>query len=416
MRRLTSDQVYRDEIRHLKEMQKTLVKIGIQLSKEKNTEKLLDMILDESISLTCSDAGSIYVSEHIEGRDYLLFKTSINHSVPFRQSGDRLPINRNSIAGYVALTGEPLLMRKNNDADQASLFTYNTIYSEKYKYKPITMMSIPMKDHKGNVVGVLQILNKKIQKTIHLDQVEHIEDYIEDYTEDEKELLLSLAAQTAILLDRARLSQQLEKSMAQTRSTMINLFYNMKEAMVSLGDDLLVEQEEFKRYATTDELTGLLTRREGLSCIQKQIELARVNNLHVTIGFIDVNGLKQVNDTYGHQEGDALLTIVTQILKMEVRSNDTVIRYGGDEFVIVLYNTSTENAKNAWNRIMEKFNAYNQSSTKPYLVSASHGFSEYIPGGSEDIEILIRAADEIMYREKTAFHTLSSFSLIDPPE
>lgn len=388
------------EIQRLRELLNRLVKVGLSLSNEKDTDKLLNMILKESMYITQSDAGSIYITEKAAGKEYLVFKASKNNSVDFKPSGDKLIIDINSAAGYVALTGETLVLRKGGSLTSGSSFSCNKYYNEKFKYRTVNMMTIPMKDYNGNIVGVLQILNKKISNDVLLDNLETIDSLIEDYSEDEKEIIASLAAQTAILLERIKLSQQLEKNVIQTRSTMISLFYNMKDAISALGEDILGEQDEFKKYATTDELTGLLTRREGLSYMQKQLEFAKVTGVPLVVGFTDVNGLKEVNDKFGHFSGDELLSSVARIIKEQIRNSDTVIRYGGDEFVLLLYNTTLSSAESIWNRVLEKFNEFNIGMSKPFRLSASHGFCQYIPGSSDNIEDLICQADKLMYEEK----------------
>ena len=97
---------------------------------------------------------------------------------------------------------------------------------------------------------------------------------------------------------------------------------------------LLLHQASLERAAsTTDDVTGALDRRHGLAALEKEIERCRRGDCQLVIGFIDVDGLKAVNDTEGHHAGDELLRQVVAAVKGSLRSYDVVVRYGGDEFV-----------------------------------------------------------------------------------
>src|SRR4051794_697330 len=91
-----------------------------------------------------------------------------------------------------------------------------------------------------------------------------------------------------------------------------------------------------RERAMVDDLTGVLRRGPGLSGIEHEIDRARRERAPLVVAFVDVVGLKQVNDTYGHAGGDRLLRDVANALKLGLRSYDLVARYGGDEFVCAL--------------------------------------------------------------------------------
>lgn len=361
------------KLEELKKNIKKLNSIGIALSKEKDTEKLLYTILRESIDLTKSDGGTIYIVEKESDESLLVFKNSINNTINVEDfKGKTLTIDKNSSAGLCALNGEVIII--NN---------FNKSYSANDNYLIKNMMTIPLKNIKDEVIGVLQILNKEV-----------------DYDEDDKEIVFSLASQTAILLDRIRLNNKLQGNISQSRTAFLKLFTNMKQAMAFLGEDILEEQEEFKKYATLDELTKVMTRKEGLSFLDKQIQLSKYKDVPLTICFIDVNDLKYVNDNFGHKEGDFLLKNISEIIVKTARTNDMLFRYGGDEFILILYNVRTSLSEIVWNRIEANFNEFNQTSGKPYKLSASHGFSEYLPEEDAQIGTLIKLADERMYINK----------------
>ena len=108
---------------------------------------------------------------------------------------------------------------------------------------------------------------------------------------------------------------------------------------------LLRHEASLERDALrTDDVTGALERRPGLSALERELERCRRGDGRMVVGFIDVDGLKQVNDTQGHRAGDRLLHEVVAALKASVRPYDVVVRYGGDEFVYSLTGVTIEAA------------------------------------------------------------------------
>lgn len=159
-------------------------------------------------------------------------------------------------------------------------------------------------------------------------------------------------------------------------------------------------EDELRVMATTDALTTVLNRGTGLLLFGKQLHMAKRNNMKLSVCYIDVNNLKKINDTYGHQEGDEALKLVAQYLKDVLRAIDIVCRLGGDEFLIVLPQCPLENARVVWQRIASKVAQFNTSHVKPYSISLSHGFAEFDPVEEKTVDQLIASADRQMYRTK----------------
>ena len=91
--------------------------------------------------------------------------------------------------------------------------------------------------------------------------------------------------------------------------------------------------------AATDELTGAWTRRFGLEQFTRELARAHRTGSGLVLVFVDVDGLKQINDDHGHLAGDELLALISEVIRAHLRSYDTVVRYGGDEFVCAMPNT-----------------------------------------------------------------------------
>ena len=157
------------------------------------------------------------------------------------------------------------------------------------------------------------------------------------------------------------------------------------------------ELEFFSQY---DPMTKTFNRRAGMQKIRDLMDPRERRCNQITLMFVDINDLKSVNDTLGHDFGDELITTVADTLKDSIRNEDFVIRMGGDEFLICLSNTDAEQAENAWHRIVQKFDEENKSELRPYQISVSHGIASMDKNGETPLDELIARADEAMYAEK----------------
>lgn len=365
---------------------KILNKIGVSISKEKNIPKLLSIILEESLNLTNSDAGSIYFRDKLEGKDALLFKCSINRTKDFDYVGKTILIDNKSVSGHVALTGETVVLNDFNDIGDVK---FDKSFDLETDYKTKNMIVIPMKNEKNKVVGVFQILNKQDHNGT-----------IVNYDLEDEEMIESLASQCAILIERIMLNDLLKRNVNITRTTLISFFNSMKKAVSVIGNDIIIEQQEFKEMATLDNLTGLMTRHEGISFLEKQLEFSQLNSIKLVLAFIDINNLKYVNDTFGHAEGDILIKTVVDLIQEAAREGDFMFRFGGDEFILCVLNANLFAANKMKERVYRKFDMYNETSDKEYTVSASFGFAEYNHIENQPIDELISIADKAMYIEK----------------
>jgi diguanylate cyclase (GGDEF)-like protein len=164
----------------------------------------------------------------------------------------------------------------------------------------------------------------------------------------------------------------------------------------------IVRQSYFqiKFFSEYDALTGTFNRRAGLDLLTKMLVKDDRRKTGICLCFVDINGLKTVNDVLGHDAGDELIMTVVNVIKQTIRESDFIIRMGGDEFLIVFSNVSQEMAEAVWGRILTAFEKINLTENLCYRVSASHGIVEYEPTENGDIDKWIKDADEIMYAEK----------------
>jgi HD-GYP domain-containing protein (c-di-GMP phosphodiesterase class II) len=187
-----------------------LNRIGIALSAEKDVQKLLDLILRASREITSSDAGSLYLVEEVsETEKRLRFKLTQNDSVEVGFTEFTMPINRNSIAGYVADTGEVLHFEDVYELPPDSGFQHNRRFDEETGYRTKSMLTIPMKNQKGEILGVLQLINCKPDFQTKLTP-EIAEREVTAYQPRQRELATSLASQAAVAYENTVLYENIQ--------------------------------------------------------------------------------------------------------------------------------------------------------------------------------------------------------------
>jgi len=165
------------------------------------------------------------------------------------------------------------------------------------------------------------------------------------------------------------------------------------------------QYEQTKQSAFTDQLTGLANARYFFVTLEQELSRAREEQRTVSLIAIDLNNLKQVNDNFGHQQGDRVLRILAEIFRAHVRDTDTVVRYAGDEFFIILPDTSNKAAVETANRIKRavRESPVEMRPGRMINLGASLGVATF-PGDAEDAQALIAVADRAMYADKRLSH------------
>lgn len=159
-------------------------------------------------------------------------------------------------------------------------------------------------------------------------------------------------------------------------------------------------QEKLNSYATIDEMTGTLNRRTCMSFLQNLMLLSKKIYKGFVICFVDINGLKSVNDTFGHKSGDDLILSIVNVIKANIRESDKICRMGGDEFLVIFPDCTRPEADAVWSRIEKDLDKINSGREKPYILSIARGFAEYVPELELTIDNLINIADKEMYENK----------------
>ena len=165
--------------------------------------------------------------------------------------------------------------------------------------------------------------------------------------------------------------------------------------------------KDLQNLSLTDDLTGLYNRRGFLFHAEQQLKLfrSRKTDRGLWVMLLDMDGLKNVNDTYGHAEGSWAIIELSKILKKTFRASDVVSRFGGDEFVVLIINTFDEVSEKIAERLQKQLDNFNAENEKPYAVNASFGLVPIEFDGKTTIEDSIKEADREMYRHKRSRKT-----------
>ena len=159
-------------------------------------------------------------------------------------------------------------------------------------------------------------------------------------------------------------------------------------------------EEELQIRSTTDELTGLCNRRGFLSLFQQQLRLSERHGRGLLLFFIDLDGMKSINDTFGHAEGDHALVWTAELLRKTFRSSDIIARMGGDEFAVVAVEAEPSCVEIMMERLTGNLQVINSLSNRSYSLRFSIGVTYYDPAEPLTIDEMLKRADAAMYEDK----------------
>ena len=160
------------------------------------------------------------------------------------------------------------------------------------------------------------------------------------------------------------------------------------------------EKAKIKFFSEYDTMTGVYNRRAGFEKLSQRYKSSESKNSTISVCFIDINGLKEVNDALGHEAGDELILSVIAGIKNNIRNNDFVARLGGDEFLIIFEGMDESKAEEIWSRIIKEYDEVNDTEGRKYVISVSHGIEVFQSNSNQFIDVIINNADEKMYNEK----------------
>ncbi|HEX8393610.1 MAG TPA: GGDEF domain-containing protein, partial [Longimicrobium sp.] len=164
-------------------------------------------------------------------------------------------------------------------------------------------------------------------------------------------------------------------------------------------------EEVLRAMSLRDELTGLYNRRGLVALAEQKIEESTRLGIRFDVLFIDLDRLKQINDTFGHAQGDQALRDAAALLRATFRKSDVLARLGGDEFAVLLIGRNAtgmtdEGVRKAVARLYAAVQRQPAGVRRPYTLSMSVGASHFDPGSPTTLEALLQGADEEMYANK----------------
>ena len=157
---------------------------------------------------------------------------------------------------------------------------------------------------------------------------------------------------------------------------------------------------ELQAQSMLDELTGLYNRRGFFKLAQQHVKMADRVKVGLILVYADLDGLKSINDTFGHPVGDRALKEVARILRQTFRESDVVARLGGDEFVVLALQDPSSDSTHIRRRVDENLQAYNEKEVLPFPLKLSVGICQYDYRVPQSIEEMLAMADRQMYDGK----------------
>jgi diguanylate cyclase (GGDEF)-like protein len=173
----------------------------------------------------------------------------------------------------------------------------------------------------------------------------------------------------------------------------------ISEATPFLYNALLMKRLEL--LAAIDELTGVLNRRFGIRRLNEEFERSKRHSLPLSVAMIDIDDFKKINDAYGHQCGDLVLKTLAELITQNIRVSDFVIRYGGEEFLVVIPGASSLDAMRLMDRLLNIVATFTvHYGGHEIHFTFSGGIATYPAENIKELSTLIQKADEALYQAK----------------
>ena len=205
---------------------------------------------------------------------------------------------------------------------------------------------------------------------------------------------------SAVLEEVMRETRNMQINTARSHDDMNDMRRRVQQAEFEV-ERLMTELSQASEMVRVDPLTGALNRKGMEEAMQREVARTRRQNAPLAIALLDIDNFKQINDNLGHRTGDLALQHLANVTRETIRPQDTLVRYGGEEFVIILPDTSMEEAVKAMERVQRELTRrYFLSDNNKLLITFSAGVS--VLSGTEETSETIRRADKAMYLAKRA--------------
>ncbi len=363
-----------------------LVKINDMKQFESNDlEVLLHKILNYLKHITSSDAGTIYLKEDdylkffIFQNDSFSYETIYKLQEPLKNLRFKIEPNTHTIA-VECFSSKKILTIDDIYKDTCFDFKSSKDFDDTFNYKTKSILTAPLVNFfSGEVIGVVQLINKKDDNVL----IEYLQDDIEFISLSSHLIALSIITMQQSLKERDEMSASIE-----------NRIISRTKKLEGIQKELLLQ-------VNSDSMTGLFNRRYFNEIGGSLLEIAKKTKTEMTIIMLDIDNFKNINDTYGHSIGDEVIYNIATLLKESTRDSDICVRFGGEEFVIVLPHTSLANGI----KIAEKMrlhieqNVIYTNTNQEIHYTVSVGVSK-VDENDTTLENALKKADALLYKVK----------------
>ena len=269
----------------------------------------------------------------------------------------------------IVRTGQPILEKEERETWPDGRETW------------VLSTKLPLRDSDGNIIGTMGISRDITER-------KRIEQELQQYRAHLEELV---GLRTAEL---QRSNELLERDIAARKVT--------EQELALKAQELAASNAVLQNLSQIDDLTGLFNRKGFLALAEHRMKLALRNAEGFSVAFVDLDGLKQINDTLGHEAGNRALIELANVLKESFRQSDVLGRLGGDEFAVFIGDANESETERIRQRIQLNLDSCNALPDRTYALSFSIGIVSSSSATSPHIEALLEKADALMYQQKRA--------------
>lgn len=293
-----------------------LLDIATQLSSERNLDRLLNLIIDQTTHLLRADRTSLFLINDDEN----CLQSKVAQGI--HQKALKVPMDQ-GVIGWVARNRELLNIE---DAQLDSRHYLAKLEGEGAPYLVHSMLCVPLLDGARQLHGVIQTMRSQV----------------DPFNKEDETLIRAIASQATVAIYNAQLNQQMEETNAQLERKVAERTAKLREM-----------NKELEEIAITDALTGAYNRRHFNQLLMQEQRLAERYGSTFSLIMFDIDHFKHINDDKGHDAGDAVLKQLVQAVRPMLRDCDYLFRYGGEEFTILLPRTGLDGSYLLAERIRE---------------------------------------------------------------
>jgi len=316
-----------------------LYHLGLVLSSSHNLREVNNTVIDYAAKLTKCPAGSVVLIDHVTGE--MVLECAKGFTPEFYKK-KRWVSRRGGLTGHVLNQKSPLVI--------SDITKYNSFNNE-----------IMLKEHIQSLAAAPLIVNGRILGILYIDDFEE-----HHFSQEDIYILTLISTYAALAIERTKL------------------------------------MEDTRKMAITDSLTGLYNHRYLFSRLDEEVERARRYHHPMAIVTFDIDYFKKYNDSHGHLQGNEALSLIGRMTKDNARQIDVCVRNGGEEFVVLMPETSKEVAFKLAERLRERIEAYEfkgQEKQPGGNLTISLGVSGLLEDSTDPIE-LMNKADQALYEAK----------------